>query len=293
MISADGLFYRNSKTIDMMYFSEHETPVGIQLYGQDPRKMADACRLAIDRGFDAVDLNCGCSVKKVIKVGAGAALMQTPERLAQIISVMRKTIPHKPLTIKIRSGHDSENLNYIEIAHIAQEEGCDAVTLHPRTQIMKMAGMPDWNHIAELKAQLKIPVVGNGGLMSPEDVGKMRALTRCDYFMFSRGAIGNPWIFSQTDCFLKTGAYDRPSAGHKLKTAADHLKLALADPRGPLAGFNEFKPHVTNYTKGIHAATDFRREFLSLKNPQYALARWQAFTEKVSDFEKERGYSCV
>jgi tRNA-dihydrouridine synthase B len=204
MVSADGLVRKNPGTGRLIYFEESERPIGVQLFGSDVEIMACAAERLADRGFDLIDLNFGCPVKKVVKRNAGSALMRDPERLAQITEAVVRAVD-LPVTVKIRSGWCEEAINAVQVARMAQEAGAKAVAVHARTQKMGFAGRADWEIIAQVKAAVSIPVIGNGDIRTPQDARRMLDDTGCDLVMIGRGALGNPWIFRRTDGFLRTG----------------------------------------------------------------------------------------
>ena len=196
MLSSKGLEYHSVKTEKLMTSAPEERPLSVQIFGSEPLVMADAGARVADGGADIVDINFGCSVKKILKSGSGVALMKDPKLATAIIKAVRKTVSI-PLTIKIRSGWDRSGDQAVTIAKIAEDEGVDAVTVHPRTAGQGFSGQADWSLIGRIKQLIKIPVIGNGDIVNPEDALQMIEETGCDGIMVGRAAIGNPWIFSQ------------------------------------------------------------------------------------------------
>ncbi|MFZ3046404.1 MAG: tRNA dihydrouridine synthase DusB [Desulfatirhabdiaceae bacterium] len=196
MISANGLIYGSAKTRKMLDTAPEEFPLSIQLFGTDPDLMARAAVMAAESGAAILDINLGCSVKKVIKTGAGAALLKEPQKARLLLDAIRKAITI-PLTLKIRSGWNSSGDQAITIAKIAQDVGVDAIAVHPRTAVQGFRGKADWAIIAAVKQAVHIPVIGNGDIISTASALQMMTETGCDGVMVGRHAIGNPWIFSQ------------------------------------------------------------------------------------------------
>jgi len=196
MISANGLIHRSGKTIRLMDSSPLEKPLSVQIFGARPEIMAEAAKIVELSGADILDINFGCSVKKVVKTGAGVALMRTPDLAAGVITAVRKAI-RIPVTIKIRSGWEPSGEQAIEIARIAETCGADAIAVHPRTAAQGFGGKADWFLIEKIKKRASIPIIGNGDITCAEDAVRMLETTGCDGVMIGRAAIGNPSIFSR------------------------------------------------------------------------------------------------
>ena len=196
MISANGLVYGSQKTVRLLDSVAEEKPLSVQIFGADPQIMADAARIVQDFGADIVDINMGCSVRKILKSHSGSALMKDSQRVRRVIDAVRQAVTI-PLTIKIRSGWDSSGRQALEISRLAEACGVDAVAVHPRTATQGFRGVADWSIIAAVKKALGIPVIGNGDVTSPARALRMLSETGCDGVMVGRAAIGNPMIFSQ------------------------------------------------------------------------------------------------
>ncbi len=195
MISANGLVYNSTKTKKMLESLPLEKPLSVQIFGSDPSIMAEAAAIVEASGANILDINFGCSVKKVLKTGSGSALMKDTQKAEAVLKAVRKSITI-PLTIKMRSGWDKSGTQALKIAKIAESCGVDAITLHPRTATQGFGGKADWSIIQEVKKSVVIPVIGNGDIFTPEDAVQMKKKTNCDAVMIGRAAIGNPWIFS-------------------------------------------------------------------------------------------------
>jgi tRNA-dihydrouridine synthase B len=201
MISASGLYQNSGKTVQMMDHGVAEKPISVQIFGAKPHLMAYAASMAEQAGADILDINFGCSVKKVVKTGAGAALMKDVKAARTVIAAVRSAVTI-PLTIKIRSGWDPSGREALALAQSAQDLGVDAVCVHPRTAPQGFSGSADWSVISGIKQRLSIPVIGNGDIRSAADALEMMAQTGCDGVMIGRAAMANPWIFEQIRAML-------------------------------------------------------------------------------------------
>ena len=196
LISANGLNYGSQKTVDLMKFEKIQSPVGIQLFGETPEIVADGAKFVQDKGADFVDLNFGCPVKKVVSKGAGSAMLKDLEGMAKMLSTVKKAI-QIPLTIKVRTGWDANSRNTQEVARIAYEEGITWMAIHGRTRTQGYEGLADWDYIAEVKANAKLPIIGNGDIHTSQQAVERLTTSGCDAVMIGRGCLKNPWIFRQ------------------------------------------------------------------------------------------------
>lgn len=279
MVSAAGLVLGTGKTRRYLDSSPVDRPLGVQLFGVDPETLAAAARIAAVRGADLLDMNMGCPVKKVVKTGAGAALMRDPKRAAAILKAL-KGASDLPLTVKIRAGWRQREINALEIGRIAEECGADAVILHPRTAEQGFGGRSDWGLIAVLKARLGIPVIGSGDIRSPEDAARMFNETGCDAVMVGRGALGNPWIFGNILSHLSGGDVCPPSLAEREETIRRHLALAI-DYYGEKIGTRDFRKHLLWYTKGLRGGAQFRKEAGKVKDRFSTLAALQEYFQAL------------
>jgi len=257
MISANGLFFNGKATRDLLNSRTEEHPLGVQLFGEEPERLAEAVKQVEDCG-ELIDLNLGCPVRKVIRSGAGSALLREPKKVARIISAVRHATS-LPLTIKFRSGWDHDSINFLKIARIAVEEGVDAITLHPRTRAQMFGGQADWQQIKSLKEALSIPVIGSGDLFSAECIKTMFEQTKCDAVMIGRGGYGNPWIISQALDLLAGRPATQPTSAERLAVARDHFELCL-DTFGPHKTLGQMRKHLCWYVRGMENAAGFRSE---------------------------------
>lgn len=258
MISANGLIRKTDKTFEYLKTCAEDKPLGIQIFGADPELMAEAACIIVQRGADLIDINMGCPVKKVIKAGAGAVLMKNPGLVARIIAKVKKAVPI-PVTVKIRSGWNRSSINAIEIAHIAEDSGADAITVHGRTADQGYSGIADWKVIAAVKNAVRIPVIGNGDIWLPQDAVRMMMQTSCDAAMVGRGVLGNPWIFAGINQLL---AGQKENCAVSLVQRYEIIKkhwLMEADMCGSRAAARNFRKHLLWYTKGLEGASRFRK----------------------------------
>lgn len=263
MVSAEGLVRKARKTRKYMEIHVDERPAGVQIFGAAPNVLAAAAQIAEDSGADLVDINMGCPVKKVLKAGAGSALMKDPLRVASIIKAVRNTIS-VPLTIKMRAGWRGA-VNCLELGRIAESEGADAVILHPRTVEQSFGGRSDWSLISEMKSCLNIPVIGNGDIRSAEDACRMFQTTYCDGVMAGRGVMGNPWLFRSIRRKLENPESEclPPTQGEKKETAIMHLRYAVSI-FGEQVGIKQFRNHLSWYARGGRGAVMLRTAISSI-----------------------------
>jgi tRNA-dihydrouridine synthase B len=255
MVSANGLVREGKKSFELLQSTLDDRPLGIQIFGDDPSLLAESARLVEGYG-DLIDINMGCPVKKVVNCGAGSALMRDPSRVRDILSRVRRATP-LPLTIKMRTGWQADETNYLEIARIAEGEGCDAITLHPRSRSQMFGGNADWTRISELEKTVKTPVIGSGDLFTSGDVLAMLDQTGCDGVMIARGALGYPWIFRESLQIMNGEDPTPPSPSDRLAVILRHLEL-FAGFAGEKAAVREMRKHLSWYVRGIPGAALFR-----------------------------------
>ena len=278
MVSANGLFYGGSGTDGLLLSTPEERPLGVQLFGDDPQRLADAAR-RVEPDADLIDLNCGCPVKKVVGSGAGSALLREPAKIAAIVRAVR-TATSRPLTIKLRSGWDTGSRNYLEVARLAVAEGVDAITLHPRTRTQMFGGRADWSDIARLKEAVPVPVIASGDIFSADDALAVLSQTGCDAVMVARGGYGNPWLIRQILERLDGRQIQPPTPAERLRSAGEHLELFLAT-YGPARTLAHMRKHLCWYTHGLTNATGFRQHInqtRTLSEMQDLLADFTAAT---------------
>jgi nifR3 family TIM-barrel protein len=250
-------------SVNLIRRGESEKRYAIQLFGADSESIYKAALLLAPLRPDALDINAGCPVPKVIKHGAGCALMKTPSNLGRVteaaVRVSRENLGNIPVSVKIRSGWDSGSLNYAECARIAVESGAAMVSLHPRTRAQGYGGRSDWSLIADLVSRLSVPVTGSGDLYTPEDARQMLEETGCAAVMFARGAMGNPFIFSAARSLLETGSWEAAPFSARIAAAMRHLEMLSADI-GERTACLEMRKQFCAYTKGCRGGAALREK---------------------------------
>lgn len=249
MVSAKAILYKNRNTESLLEIDPRENPVSLQLFGSDPEIISKIAHQIEDKPFDILDLNMGCPVPKIVNNGEGSALMKNPKLAGEIIRETVKAID-KPVTVKIRKGFDDEHINAVEMAKIAEDAGAAAVAVHGRTREQFYSGRADWDIIRQVKEAVSIPVIGNGDLLTAEDVIAMEAQTGCDGFMIARGAQGNPWIFRQILHYFETGEHlAKPTLEEVTQMILRHARMML-EFKGEYIGIREIRKHAAWYTAG-------------------------------------------
>ena len=269
MVSDKAISFGNKKTLDMLYMTDserpiaqqifgtdEEKPVAAQIFGNDPKIMSEVVQSHFNNMNDIciLDINMGCPVPKVaLRAQAGSALLKNPQKIREIVSAVVAAV-NVPVTVKIRSGWDSEHINAVEVAKICEEAGASAITVHPRTRKQGYSGKADWLIIKNVKDNVSIPVIGNGDIKTPEDAKRMLNETGCDAIMIGRGLLGNPWLIRNTLNYLAGRDYELPSTEEKIKMCIKHLKY-LSETKDEKIAVLEIRSHAAWYLKGIENAS--------------------------------------
>jgi len=264
MISAVGLSIGQERTLGYLTTHPSERPLAVQIFGSTPEVMARAAGTVVDAGADLVDINMGCPVRKVIKTGAGGALLRSPRKVEEIVSAVRRNC-NVPLTVKIRAGWAVDQPSASIIAKIVENCGADAITVHPRFVVQGFSGTSDWTIIARVKDQIKIPVIGNGDIFSPSLAFEMKRETGCDGVMIGRGAVGNPWIFRQVLDLERGLPAHMPGLDERRSIIMEHFRL-LSISVGETRAAKNMRGLALWYTKGLPYSNRFRGSITGIKD---------------------------
>ena len=255
MVSAKAVLYNNKNTRELLQIDPAERPAAVQLFGSEPDIMAEIAARLEEGPYDYIDVNMGCPVPKIVNNGEGSALMKNPERAKEVLTAMVKAVK-KPVTVKFRKGFNDLSVNAVEFAKMAESCGVAAVAVHGRTREQYYSGKADWDIIRQVKEAVRIPVIGNGDIFTPEDAGRMLKETGCDGIMVSRGSKGNPWLFGRINHYLDTGeVLPGPSMAEIKAMILRHGRM-LVQFKGEGVAMREMRGHMAWYTKGMpHSAT--------------------------------------
>ena len=285
MVSDKAISFGNQKTIDMLYMEESERPLAQQIFGSDVESFVKAAKYIEDVMHpDIIDINMGCPVPKVaLRAQAGSALLKNPEKIYDIVSNVVKAVS-VPVTVKIRSGWDSNHINAVEVAKVCEKAGASAIAVHPRTRSQGYTGKADWDIIKQVKENVTIPVIGNGDVRTPEDVKKMLDYTKCDAVMIGRGLLGNPWLIRNSLLYLENKKYELPTIEEKIDMCKKHLSY-LNNLKDEKLATLEIRSHIGWYFKGVKNSSVIKNKICKCTNIHDILLILDDFMEEYKNGE--------
>lgn len=287
MVSDKALVYASKKTEDMLYMEECERPIAQQIFGSDKETFVDAAKLVYEKMHpDIIDINMGCPVPKVaVRAQAGSALLKNPDKIYDIVKAVVDAVPI-PVTVKIRSGWDFNNINAVEVAKTVEKAGASAICVHPRTRSQGYSGKADWSIIKKVKENVSIPVIGNGDVKSPEDVKRMLDETNCDAVMIGRGILGNPWLIENSLRYLSSKYVKKISILDKIEMCLKHLTY-LQELKNEKLACLEIRNHIGWYFKGVSGCNELKNNIYKTTNICDIISILNEFKEGVLNEEKK------
>lgn len=267
MVSAKGICYSDKKTAELCMVTDEERPMAIQLFGSEPDFMARAVEIVLEYKPDIIDINMGCPVPKVVNTGAGSALMRNVPLAAEIAESAVKAAGDVPVTVKIRSGWNADNINAVEMAKALESAGVSAIAVHGRTRDQFYSGSADWNIIKSVKNAVNIAVIGNGDVINADSCIDMYEKTGCDLVMIGRGSYGNPFIFEEIDARLNNKPYIPPTVEEKMRVMLEHIRLIIElSPKSEELAIHEARKHAAWYMNGYYGSAKFRAKCYQLSS---------------------------
>ena len=284
MVSDKAITYGNNKTIEMLYMTDFERPIAQQIFGSDVDSFVTSAKYIYDNMHpDIIDINMGCPVPKVaLRAQAGSALLKNPKKVGEIVKAVVEAVPI-PVTVKIRSGWDSDSINAVEIAKVIEKAGASAITVHPRTRAQGYSGKADWNIIKEVKESVSIPVIGNGDVRTCFDAKRMLEETGCDAVMIGRGVLGNPWLIKECIEYLENGTLPKEiTVKERIDMIKHHLDL-LVKTKVEKVALLEIRSHATWYLKGVPNSSSLRNNICKSKSIKEILDLLDEYMEEYND----------
>lgn len=286
-VSSEGLVRQNARSQRYLYYTPEERPITAQIFGADPDHLAEAARMIEALGFDIIDLNLGCPAKKVVKCG-GSGLLRDLPLLGRILEQIRAAVTI-PFTMKIRAGWSDEEIVATQLARMAEQSGVEAIAVHPRTRLQGFSGRARWELIREVKASVRIPVIGNGDVFTPPDAESLEAQTGCDAVMIGRAAARNPWIFRQMEDYFRSGAFSEPAAQDRYELIRTYYEMLVAEETPEALG--KMKQFASWFTHGVHNGTELRRQIQSARDCDEVLGRVDDFFSAKTPVASEEAKS--
>ncbi len=282
LISSKAVCMGDKKSLEFMQITDSQRPIGIQLFGSDPKTMAQAAVIAQSYHPDFIDINMGCPAPKVLSSGGGSALLRAPKLAAEIAEAVVRAVDI-PVSVKMRIGFDSSHLTAAEISQRCEEAGVNFITIHGRTREQMYAPPANLTAITEIKKSVDIPVIGNGDVYSPADADKMYSQTGCDFIMIGRGSLGAPWIFRDINAFYEEGKTPSPpDISSRMNVLLRHAEM-ISEYKGERTAMLEIRKHAAWYIKGIKGAAKFRQECSAIENMRDLKKLCETVCEKAAE----------
>jgi tRNA-dihydrouridine synthase B len=275
LLSANAIARKNKATLELAKISENERPIVCQIFSNNTEHMVNSAKI-LAKTFDIIDINIGCPSKKIMAQGSGGALLKRKNKIFEIVKAVCDSVGI-PVTVKIRSGLNKNSVNAIEVAKLCEEAGASAIIIHARTVEQGYSGKADWNLIKKIKEKIKIPVIGNGDVFTPDDCKAILEETKCDYVMIGRGAIGNPFIFKQINYFLESGKLIQQS---KEERVMDYFRYIDLTKKFEIFSIKDAKLRAQEFTKGLSGSSKLRRELNNVKS-------WERIDELMKEMLKK------
>ena len=269
LISAEAIVRGNKKTFDMLNgIGDLKIPVAVQIFGSNPKTLSNAAKILVDSyKIKIIDINMGCPVPKVVGSGAGSALLKNPEKVYEIVKAVKENID-VPVTVKIRSGWDSNSINAVEVAKVIEKAGASAIAIHPRTRSQGYSGLSDWSIIKKIKENVNIPVIGNGDIKNFYDAKRMIVETNCDAIMIGRASLGNPWLIKECIDYIDKGIIPKEiPLEEKIYMIKKHLELLL-NTKSYKSAMLEIRSHASWYLKGIQGSKELKENIFKTSSKE-------------------------